>query len=299
MRPRGLLLGTLATLACAASSCGGTWADAGRDAELAVKGGTFFRGDEPDDASGPKVAAVDLSLTTLRAGVVDSPLKGSLAPGSTAAAISIEGDSGYWIVPAGIPAVDAPDYPTFTAPVSIATTVAPGPYRLLVRAVDADGHFGPLSDTPFQVVRVDVTGTLVVTLSWDTEADVDLHVVDPHGSEIWSRAPSSWMAPPPGAPVPADAWKDGGYLDFDSNAACAIDGRRQEDVVWERTPPSGRYVVRVDTPSLCGQAAARWNLVVSYRGVIVAKAAGTSLQSDTRGLHQAGSGVLALQFDVP
>jgi hypothetical protein len=290
----------LAIALAALASCGeGTWADAGRDARLMVRGGTFFRGEAPGNQGGPAVASVDLSLTTLRAGIVDSPLRGALSPGATAAAISVTGDAGYWIVPAGLPSVDAPDYPTFDAPVSLAAATAPGPYELLVRAVDAAGHFGPASTTAFQVVRVDVTGTLVVTLTWDTEADLDLHVVDPRGTEIWTHAPSSWKAPPVGTPVPRDAWKDGGNLDFDSNAQCVIDGRRQEDVVWARTAPSGRYVVRVDTPSLCGEVAARWNAVVSLGGRVVAQAAGTSLASDTRGLHQAGSGLLALQFVVP
>jgi hypothetical protein len=293
-------LASILALALLACSCGeGTWADAGRDAHLLVRGATFFRGDVPTESGGPSVASVDLALTTLRAGVVDSPLRGALAPGSTAAAISMGGDAGYWIVPAGLPGVDAPDFPTFDAPVSIAASTPPGPYELLVRAVDGEGHYGPASKTSFQVVRVDVSGTLVVSLTWDTEADLDLHVVDPAGTEIWTHAPSSWKAPPPGAPVPPDAWKDGGNLDFDSNAQCVIDGRRQEDVVWARTAPRGAYVVRVDTPSLCGEVAARWNVVVSLEGRVIARAAGTSLASDTRGLHEAGSGVLALQFVAP
>lgn len=277
-------------------SCSGVRADAGRDAWMQIRGGTFVR-EATSEQGGPAVASVDLALGTLAAGVVDSPLKGALGKGATAASIALSGDLGHWIVPARVPGVEAPEYPTFDAPLSLSRQTPPGVYDLLVQAVDADGRFGPPSKTSLRVVRVDVQGKLIVALTWDTEADLDLHVVDPRGTEIWTRARSSWVAPP--GPVSSDGFQDGGNLDFDSNADCALDGRRQEDVVWTRTPPSGEYVVRVDTPSLCGQSAARWDVTASLDGKLLGHATGMSLASDTRGLHQAGSGVLALRFVVP
>lgn len=278
------------------SSCSGVSADAGHDAWMQLRGGTFVR-EGTTESEGPTVASVDLALTTLTAGVVDSPLKGALGKGSTAVSIALSGDAGHFILPARVPGVEAPEYPTFDAPLSLARSTPPGVYELLVQAVDVEGRFGPVHKTTLRVVRAEVQGRLIVALTWDTEADLDLHVVDPSGREIWTRARSSWVAP--SGPVSSDGWKDGGNLDFDSNADCVIDGRRQEDVVWSRTPPSGAYVVRVDTPSLCGQSAARWEVSASLDGAMLGHARGTSLSSDTRGLHQAGSGVLALTFVVP
>lgn len=292
---RALLWLVLLLLSCG----GGTAADPGRDAALLVDGATFFRASMPAPGSGPAVAAVDLALTTLAQGARAVPLRGTLAPGATAAAIALEGDAGYWIVPASVPAADAPDFPTFAASVSVARTARLGVHTLLVRAVDGRGAFGEERRTTVTVTRVVPTGALVFALVWDTEADLDLHVIDPTGAEIWARNLNSWKPPPLGTPTDPDAWKSGGILDFDSNAACLVDGRRQENVTYASAPPRGRYVVRVDTPSLCGEVAARWHLAALRDGAVLAHAEGTSLPSDTRGVHGAGSGALALELDVP
>lgn len=280
-------------------SCTGTWADPGRDASLLVEGATFFRAAMPSSKGGPRVASIDLALTTLPQGAHAVPLRGTLGPGATAAAIALEGDVGYWIVPASVPAADAPAFPTFSVTASIARTARLGVGTLLVRAVDGDGVFGPETRTTLTVSRVVTRGALVFALVWDTEADLDLHVVDPTGAEIWARNTNSWKPPPPGTPTDPLAWRQGGILDFDSNAQCVIDGRRQENVIFEAAPPRGHYLVRVDTPSLCGEIASRWSLVALRDGVIVAHAEGMSLPSDTRGSHGAGSGALALELDVP
>jgi len=76
-------------------------------------------------------------------------------------------------------------------------------------------------------------GALVVSLEWDTEADLDLHVVTPDGVEIWAGNINSYQAPPPGTPVDPAAWQAGGILDLDSNAGCVIDGRQ---IWWDVRP---------------------------------------------------------------
>ena len=295
-------LGSIAVLAlsltCAA--CSGTRVESGRDALVQVKGGEFHVGAWPTDASGPPVAAVDLARSTLAAGLEGAPFKGALSPGATAAAIALGGDRGYWIVPAGVPDIQNAGYPSFDAAISLAGAMAPGDYQLLVRAVDATGRFGPVTATPITVTTVPLPdGKLVVSLAWDTEVDLDLHVVDPSGSEVYNRHINSWQPPPPGEPVDPNAWKTGGILDFDSNASCVIDGRRQENVVWKTTAPSGHYVVRVDTFSMCSELAAHWSVDVRLDSAIVAHGQGSSFDSDTRFGHDRGAGVLAVELDVP
>jgi hypothetical protein len=78
-----------------------------------------------------------------------------------------------------------------------------------------------------------------------------------------------------------------------------IDGRREENVVWQASPPAGAYLVRVDTPSLCGTPAARWKVQVILAGAVIGTSEGESLPTDARFSKGAGSGVLALTFDVP
>ena len=79
------------------------------------------------------------------------------------------------------------------------------------------------------------TGDLVVTLTWDTESNLNLHVGDPDGADIYwgnqsSQPPFAFNQPDSGS---------FGYIDYDSNANCVIDGLRREDVIWPDPPPSG------------------------------------------------------------
>ena len=137
--------------------------------------------------------------------------------------------------------------------------------------------------------------SLVVTLTWDTESNLDLSVVDPTGAEIYWNNQSSQP------PFSFDQVDGGSYgtIDYDSNADCVIDGLRREDVIWTGPPPRGTYSVRVDAPSLCGQPIANWTVHVVLRGRTIALASGVALNADTMGAHGAGAGVLALQFAVP
>ncbi len=274
--------------------------DPALNARMRIAGGQFVAGPMPTPQNGPEIASVDLLTNTIWPGYSDKPIKGALGTSATAATLALSGDEGYWIVPAGVPDVSAPTLPTFRATAAFSTTLAAGAYSLEVHAVDNAGHFGPravqtltaLSGPPSRSVQ----GDLVVTLTWDTEADVDLHVVDPLGNEIYHGAPSSQDAFAPSSSASAVSY---GILDFDSNANCIIDGLRLEDVTWANAPPPGHYLVRVDTASLCGQVSAHWTVRVILHGTTLAEATGTSFDSDTRGPHDRGAGVLAIGFDVP
>ena len=145
-------------------------------------------------------------------------------------------------------------------------------------------------------------GALVISLDWDTEADLDLHVQLPSDgdagvNEIWSRKPSGLPLGTVGASV--DDGKQAGYLDFDSNSTCVIDGRRAENVIFPTTAPNGRYIVRVDTFSLCAETTARWLVrVFTNNGVDpLLQASGQSTDLDTRFPHGQGAGVQAQVFD--
>jgi uncharacterized protein YfaP (DUF2135 family) len=169
-----------------------------------------------------------------------------------------------------------------------------------VRAVAPDGHYGPPATVMLTASTTPVPdGELVVSLAWDSQSDLDLHLVVPDGIEVWSRNINSYQPPPPGQLPDPEAWKSGGILDFDSNSQCVLDGRRLEDVVWTQAPPKGRYKVRVDTFSLCSEVGAAWTVTVKLHGQEVAQVHGQSRDADVRGVHEQGAGVDALEFDVP
>lgn len=283
---------------CAA--CGGTSADPGLLADLRVAPGVYVPGAMPAENGGPAVIALDLPSNQARVGQIDKPFRGALAPTATSAAIALAGDVGYWIVPAGLPDVQAPDFPTFGVGLSLSPDMKPGSREMRVHAVDETNHFGPASRLVLDIRDgASAEGLLVVSLQWDREADLDLHVVDANGIEIYKRNINSYEAPPPGQPVDPSAWKTGALLDFDSNASCVIDGRRKENVIWNNEPPTGHYVVRVDTFSLCKEALANWTVTVVKRSVAGRSASGQSGPTDEMTAHDRGAGVQALEFDWP
>lgn len=298
MRHAAITLAALGTVGL--SACDGVTSDPGLDAWMRVTGAQFAHGPMPAGTAGPRVVSVDLSSNQIRAGEIGKPLAAALDPSATAAAIGIQGDGGYWIVPAGLPEVQAPSFPTFHAQLSFAQDLAAGEYALDVRAADAQGRFGPAQTLPLTASGETVPeGALVISLRWDTEVDLDLHVVDPAGVEIYKRNINSYEAPPPGQAPDPTAWQKGALLDLDSNAQCVIDGRRRENVIWKDAAPPGNYLVRVDTFSLCGEAFASWAVEVRRAGVVLARAKGRSGPTDEQMPHDRGAGVLALDVDVP
>jgi hypothetical protein len=289
----------------AAAACGGASSDPALDAELRVAGAQFVPGARPASTSTARVTAIDSLNNTVWAGQVGKSLSGRTA-GGQALALAFADDVGYWIVPAGAADLNTPDELTWSARVSLADDLAPGRRDLEISAVDASGAFGPAATLSLDVAsrQLDLAGTkLAFALRWDTEADLDLHVVLPTDPPtiVWSGNLNSYVPPAPGEPVDPAAVAAGGILDFDSNGQCVIDGRREENVVWRGAaamPPHGTYTVLVDTFALCAAPAAHWSVDVFVDGATpaVAHAEGTTVDADTRGDHVAGSGLRALTF---
>ncbi|UCS91941.1 hypothetical protein KZP23_14540 [Echinicola marina] len=69
----------------------------------------------------------------------------------------------------------------------------------------------------------DSNGVIQIGLSWDTEADIDLHVTDPNGETIYYDNPSS---------------ASGGYLDRDD-----VDGFGPENIYWTSDIPNGNFSI--------------------------------------------------------
>lgn len=301
------LLGLLApgALLGLGAGCEGASPDPGTEAwlQLPPEGGAQWRpGGLPDDEGGPAVLGVQTTRATLQLGSVRERLRGQLGEGARALAIGLDGDRGAWIVPAEPPTSEVPDAPSFDVRAQIADELPAGPVTLVVVAFDEHGRPGAARRTELVAVAEEPpAGQLVFELTWDGPADLDLHVVDPLGGEAWSGDPNTWRAPPPGEPVPPDAWRSGGILTRDGNAACRRDTRPSEHVVWQQRPPDGRYLLRVDARSMCGAVSASWR-VAAYADLgrrLVAAARGTSLADDALAPHGRGAGVLALEVSLP
>jgi hypothetical protein len=124
-------------------------------------------------------------------------------------------------------------------------------FDLQVAVADPSGTVGPYATLSTTVQEVG-TGDVQVTLSWDADCDVDLHVVGPGGEEIYyGRRTGS----------------NGAELDLDSNAGCDIDGVRNENITWPiGRAPRGQYIVRVDYWSSCGVERTNYTVRVNNGG---------------------------------
>jgi hypothetical protein len=301
---RGLSIGAAAA-SLAVVACSGANPSSGQTALMHVQGAQFVAGTIATTTYGslPTVTVSTLN-NDLFPGVSGKNISGSAGPGSTAVLLGLEGDSGYWIVPVQDPDQNTPGNFTFSAVVSFSPKKPAGDagnLNLVVRATDKNGNIGPAVLQPMTMDAPRPAGVLVISLDWDANADLDLHVVLPAGdagtTEIWSRKPSALPAGQASATV--DDGMAAGYLDFDSNSQCVIDGRDAENVIFPTTAPAGRYVVRVDTFSLCGEVTAQWRVRVFYQGESTPslQAFGQSTDTDTRFPHGQGAGVQALSFD--
>jgi hypothetical protein len=109
------------------------------------------------------------------------------------------------------------------------------------------------------------TGDVQVTLLWADGNDLDLHVIDPSGAEIYFSNPKS---------------ASGGTLDHDDTAGCSSTGTHVENVFWPAGgAPSPRYRVFVKNYSSCG-APSRYSMRAVVRGKPVISVTGTVGQNE-------------------
>jgi hypothetical protein len=94
---------------------------------------------------------------------------------------------------------------------------------------DARGNISEPFYLPVELVTAD-PGKLQVSLSFDQPNDLDLHLKEPGGFEIYYQHPVS---------------PSGGYLDLDANAACHFDSTNNENIIYKDSVPLGVYKVRV------------------------------------------------------
>ena len=174
------------------------------------------------------------------------------------------------------------DYYELTLPAAvtqttIVVTIAQNPPERTFDAAymvgDASGTFG--IQVIEQITAISVgTGEIQVSVSWDAPADVDLHVVDPSGEEVYFGNPEV---------------ASGGELDLDSNPACNIDNVNNENVTWpDGSAPRGEYIVRVAYYADCGVQETDYIVTVQVRGRAPELFTGTFTGAGTGGGAESG-----------
>ena len=133
--------------------------------------------------------------------------------------------------------------------VSFGREIPESTFQTIFSVSPLNGSVGTSSSIANTVNTAGATGNVQVQASWDVNSDVDLHVVEPSGREIY------FVDPGPTA--------TGGFLDVDS--ICGSDGN-VENVRWPTNAPNGSYTVRLEYYSSCGVTQTNYVVTVNNGG---------------------------------
>ncbi len=197
--------------------------------------------------------------------------------------IGVEGEKGYFAVP-----VNGQDQ---SVSLIISGDLEAESFDLKF-ALAKNGEVGEIQTIPVRAVNVG-TGDLQVSLSWDQPNDVDLHLVEPDGSEIYY----------------GDSYSNsGGELDLDSNPACSIDSVNNENIDYYLDEgdviQTGEYIVRVDFYDNCDvQEKTQYSVAVQYMGELISPSSGTNpyygeFQPEDNDWGDEGSGKEIMKFRI-
>lgn len=235
---------------------------------------TAQSGSPPAEGSGPAVGATG-PTSVINGGTSLVTLSSTTDGGSPfdAVAISVEGIPDWWLLA----------LPSPTSSVQILIQLGqniPAANFRCVYQVRAGGQFGPRQ--AIDITRVAAgTGALQINLSWDTVSDLDLHVVEPTGFEIYYGEPVS----------PA-----GGALDVDGNAGCSTSISIENVTYSGVTPPAGEYIVRVDHWENCENVTSNYTVRVNREGQPPVVRTGSFPSTDPGTGGAAGAGVEVIRF---
>jgi hypothetical protein len=265
-------------------ACGsGVHANSGVSEPMLVSGAQFIAGDLPgiapvDGGEGAPEGGPELPLSVVQVGFQNV----NVVPGASgkaftglvttdAVAIGVrlaDMGSGYWVLPVGARDALVPNTADFSFNASFGIGDSPGLHPLRVAAIGYDGSGGEQLDTivcienrvpdnghacdPAQVVPA-----VVISLRWDTNFDVDLHVIAPDGTDVNPKTNPLAVPVDAGLPPASDP-----RIDRDSLGQCVPDGRRQEDLVFPDYPATGPYDIYADPFASCGQAAVRFEMTI-------------------------------------
>lgn len=211
---------------------------------------TLVTGTAPTAGAGPTVTVNGIGVL-INGGSTNPKVDGSAA--FTRVIVTIDGMKDYYelTLPAG---VSTQDLIITAKPDAVASSL------FFMYAVGDGTSIGPYAHQQMRFVPVG-RGDVQISVAWSDTSDVDLHVVDPAGEEIYFGHINS---------------VSGGFLDLDSNAACSRQNvtatspgvhNSNENVVWPTGgAPSGTYKVVLDYWSPCGNAQTDWVVTIQRVG---------------------------------
>lgn len=298
MRLQHLARGLSALLALGA--CSSEAVKDGVDEPVLVRNGQFFSGALPGtpplgtqelDAGAepvtPTVTSVDGATGNVRYGDPERTFRGRVSGEAFSVAVRFADlGSGYWVAPVSSPDPQYPGEFSFVMNARLSRNLTPGLHDLVFAAIAGDGASGtqrkstlcvpaPYPDNQNACYPARRPPSLVFSLAWDVDSDLDLQILTPTGFLIDAKNPSG---APDGTQAEAAANRAGGVFERDSNASCSIDGLRVENVVFDEPPPPGEYSIFVNLFDSCRERVTRFNL--SVHEAVEGEAANTFAQAE-------------------
>ncbi len=224
------------------------------------------------DASAPKTLQATITKYNepfVYQGQGNVPIAGIASNGVSAVAVAMESlGTGYWVVPVG-PLDGDTLQPTWELTADFGSSVPEGFRNLQFVGVDGNGNAGTLQSQKICFASRVPDGyqgcvpnpkppAAIISLSWDTNVDLDLQVKTPDGRLVEPKNPLTVDLDAGTTTIPSDA----GRIDRDSNGNCAIDNIRYENLVWANTAPQGTYGIYVNLFDSCKQPSVRFNVQV-------------------------------------
>ncbi len=221
-----------------------------QDSYFNIEGAQFQSGSMPAESGGPEISSLYGNDNVLAGG--GNPVSIETSGDASEVIIGVDGVEGYFTYPVStMKSVEeiVLIYLLFTQEIE-------GTFTIVFALVDIDGNVGTYQNIEVQTVEAG-TGQLQVNLSWDQPNDMDLHLIEPNGEEIYYGNSLS---------------DNGGFLDIDSNAGCGIDGVNSENITYGDTAivEPGTYIVIVDRWSNCSvSATTNFSVTATLNGEVV------------------------------
>jgi hypothetical protein len=235
-----------------AGGSAGAPANGGGSDVISVDEGDFNMGEPPPTEGAdalPQIVAVMGPTAVTNGGTAILHVQVSPPVPSPTFVIGLEGDTGYHTVTGSDPDGDG----IYDISVQVAGEASQASLVLSVALMDAMGNVGAYFPVTIELVRSG-TGDVKITLSFDRLHDLDLHVIEPNGEEIWYENNAS---------------ATGGGLDLDSGELCMPNSANAENVFWPPGgAPPGTYQVRVQNFQQCSPGAIEYTVRVAYDNVV-------------------------------
>jgi hypothetical protein len=219
---------------------------------ISVDEGDFNMGEPPPTEGAealPQIVAVTGPTAVTNGGTAILHVQVSPPVPSPTFVVGLEGDTGYHTVTGSDPDGDG----IYDISVQVAGEATQASLVLRVALIDAMGNVGQYHPITIQLVRSG-TGDVKVTLSFDRLHDLDLHVIEPNGEEIWYENNAS---------------ATGGGLDLDAGQLCMPSSANAENIFWSPgDAPPGTYRVWVQNFQQCSPGAIEFTVRVAYDNVV-------------------------------